>query len=513
MTTNSITTGLQIILPGRHLGLRMLCLACCCPFLLYQFDEMWRFRHLRHLPFAAGGFALLLWSAIATDPVPNGLSRSWDRLLLFLAVVGAGIASAYSRPDWGLIAAILVVASTVVRLRSAGLIDFWISLLLFLGLLCPIPEQLELKLSYTLQNISACWASSLLDGLSINHVRVGNIIWANGEEHFGRQAFNGLPFLYLFVSVSAWWGIFRRRQPRHTLFLICSSVFWAVAINALWMTLAIYLQRFGIDILSPGTGRLVRVGVFGFGLLMLICIDLAFVCSPNATRWLDMGATPNPPEAETVVNKEPDRFEYVMLFCFVLVFLSQVPAVLKWPAARSVALKSALPQFSETDLPAKLDDWSRDRFFTTLRADTDMRGLRNASWELEQDGQRVRVLVDFPFSSPHDDVFPHRADGVDVSAIGNADDLVRMYKLSLMDGSQGFMTSQYVPVNGDANLQLHGVDGRTELASTQAALRNPGVQVRLLHTSVGDSSLQPEALMQLHGLVIPFISSCVGGQD
>ena len=400
------------------------------PMLVLQLRKIWLIEHYRYVPFLLAALAFLAWHRWQQIPGPK-ICRPTRASLAVLPVSFALLAMSQLlwSPWLGTVAAILSVLAIILSFgrRIASSVA---PVCLLLWLLLPLPFGWDERFILWLQDVSSQGGSILLDYFGYRHVLAGYMIEIPGRQFLVEEACSGVQSLFTLLATAAILAVWLRRPLVHSLLLIASAAFWAIAVNVICVTLVVSLcVQSGADMGAGWQHTAFGAGLFVVELLMLLTTDrlLLFLIEPTGlhTASAEEGAPPGASaEADqTYVAREMDfpfhvhhsarlvilRF-IATAFVAVGVFHAATLAYHRpshgehLPVARAGSGADRTPLsdvLSEGTLPQTLGAWKRAGFHAMTRSRNSDLGRHSIVWRYAGSREGAVVSVDFPFVGWH----------------------------------------------------------------------------------------------------------------
>lgn len=245
------------------------------PLLHIHFEILWSRQHYQWFPlltlFILGVF-FMRWrkAEVSEDEVPKWILFSG----LFFSLLLSVVAYLYFTGWVAMAAAIVglgVLAGYLSNCRKVdGIFGLWMLLFLFVRL----PQQIESRLLILFQNMSAKFASVVIDLNGIFHVVQGEFLVIDGKEIKLSEICSGY---FSVISVLVMFSIFvflRKRPTFHALFLLPAAFGVGTIVNVFRVAaVGIYYASSGENLLDSGWFLGVTVLSFGLGLLFLLSYD------------------------------------------------------------------------------------------------------------------------------------------------------------------------------------------------------------------------------------------------
>ena len=397
------------------------------PMLVLQLRKMWLVEHYRYFPFLLAAVAYLLWTRWQAVSAPTACRPTRSSILALSISLVVLIASEMLWSPWlGTVAAILSVLAILLSFGGRA-VSCALPVWLLLWLMLPLPFRWDERLILWLQGISSQGGSLLLDWSGCNHVLAGYVIEIPGHQFLVEEACSGVQSLFTLLATAAILAVWLRRGFVHSVLLIVSAAFWAIAANVIRVALAVSLfVQSGVDIGSGWAHSAFGVGLFVGELLMLLSTDqlllLLLERPPRPVEEDDSADVATAPH-QFAVREEPspapqtsNAIRLVALSLIAAAFLAvaviQAATVVyhrpnhdgSVPVARTVRNDGRLPLsdvLSENTLPQKLGVWERRDFRARARSQNSDLGRYSISWRYAGAIEDAEVSVDFPFVGWH----------------------------------------------------------------------------------------------------------------
>lgn len=400
---------------------------CHLPLLLVQWQRMWQIECYRYVPFLLVAVVLLLrgrWRQLPERPTFLPSRSSVAALMLgWLVLLAAAVVAS---PWLGTVAAIVSALALVLsfgRSAAAALAPAWA--LLWLSL--PLPFRWDQRLFVWFQGWTCQGGSRLLDFWGFNHVLAGYALDVPGRQFQVEELSGSSQLVLALIVLAAVLAVWLRRGWIHSAWLVCGSVFWAVALNMAGAALIVLLAvGQGLDLTTGAARYLFDAGLFLADLLVLLSTDrlLWFFSEPA-------GFGPGEYEEDTLIDEPEERLAageptraassevrtasfaaWLGLRVLTVAFLAVgVLQVATWsrqtqrpgeptaaaPIADGSGGGAAVATVTGDALPATLGDWQAVGFQTVTRAPDSDLGRYSLVWRYADAREEVAVSLDFPF--------------------------------------------------------------------------------------------------------------------
>ena len=395
------------------------------PLLAHKVGQLWESPRYGHAPLVWAAAAALGWWRLReareraaadgltfrTAPRPATEAALWAVALLTAA------GAVWLRTPWlALVAAFCGVPAAAYSAGGLAVLRPILPAFAVLWTTLPPPFHLDSTLVLKLQRVAADLASAGLDLLGRRHLLAGVTVQLPERSYFVEEACSGVNSLYALFGVAALalaWG--RRGWPRW-LVVLPAAIVWAVAANAVRVTLAVELSAgLGWPVVEGFGHELLGVLTFALAGLLTLSTDalLLFAVPPREEgeadepgrlrRWFGL-------EPTDAALAEPDRRG-----------LPPIPRAAAWgtaaavlaglagwrladdAAVRTVAVptvpgRTTLKPLAENSLPAEWDGWRRVGFETVTRDRGALEGPFSAVWTYARGPLTAAISLDGPFA-------------------------------------------------------------------------------------------------------------------
>ncbi len=413
------------------------------PLVLLHMRNLWQQPQYQYFPVVVIAIAWLIRRGAQWRPEP--LDSRWD-VPAGLVVIGiaclSGVAATWLQSPWlGTASAVLSLGGVLLVLRRWLQVENALGIWLLSLLILRAPMNLDTRLAFYLQGLTARVSGALLDMLGVVNLVEGNTIVLADRHLFVEEACSGIVSLMAIVACCAILAVWQHRPAPHAVVLTISGAFWAAILNTLRITtLAVTLDVFAIDLTSGWKHEALGLLLFAGTLGLTYCTDrlLLFLLTPVKTAETELfgdyspGLADNPltrmfnylvepallfraPPVANATAEEPQpadpeklslpRLTPALVFGAIFMVLGVAQA---GRAAFSVAgfnRAEPLPQIlalSEPDMPATLAGMQRAGFAAVRREVSDVFGEHSRQWEYTHGDDRLLLSVDFVFLEFHD---------------------------------------------------------------------------------------------------------------
>ncbi len=390
--------------------------------------------HYQTFPIAILATLLIAWSRWPKEArMPFHRSVFSDVLLVMGLMFGIACVL-FKFPSAAAASVMLLITSLLARtVDKETLKSLWpASLPMFVFL--ALPGGYDVKLITTLQKYSAICTSRLLDLAGLGHHMDGTVIQVPGRESYGiEQACSGVQSFFTLLFIAVVFIVVFRRPLFRSIVLIGSAVFWALFMNTIRIFLIPVLDQAGIDVAHGFPHAMLGWSTLIVGAVLLLSTDqfLLFLFGPVDTEigrsgpfgrfitkvWnsLVAGATLKSDEEKGRRRKRKGRKA-----------ITQAGRAMIWGVCGLMALAGVWSSwdvfyalvnerhsvrffdtevtqpFEETDLPAKLDDWSVVNYKIDNRERGSDLGKRSDLWTYRAPNYVAQVSLDQPFPGWHE---------------------------------------------------------------------------------------------------------------
>ncbi len=390
--------------------------------------------HYQTFPIAILATLLIAWSRWPKEAkMPFHRSVASDVLLVLGLMFGIACVL-FKFPSAAAASVMLLIASLLARtVDKETLKSLWpASLPMFVFL--SLPGGYDVKLITTLQRVSAVCTSRLLDLAGLGHHMDGTVIQVPGREGYGiEQACSGVQSFFTLLFIAVVFIVVFRRPFFRSVILIASAVFWALFMNTVRIFLIPLGDQVDLDLAHGFPHAMLGWSTLIVGALLLLSTDqfLLFLFGPVDTEigrsgpfgrfitkvWnsLVAGSTLSTDEKDGRRRKKRRRKT-----------ITQAGRTMIWGVCGLMALaglwsswdvfyafvnerqsvrffdSDVTQPFEETDLPAKLDDWSVVNYKIDNRERGSDLGKRSDGWTYRAPGYMAQVSLDQTFPGWHE---------------------------------------------------------------------------------------------------------------
>lgn len=428
--------------------------------------------HYQTFPIAVLATLLIAWSRWPKEArMPFHRSVTSDVLLVMGLMFGIACVL-FKFPSAAAASVMLLITSLLARtVDKETLKSLWpASLPMFVFL--SLPGGYDVKLITSLQYYSAICTSRLLDLAGLGHHMNGTVIQVPGRESYGiEQACSGVQSFFTLLFIAVVFIVVFRRPLFRSIVLIASAVFWALFMNTIRIFLIPVLDQADIDVAHGFSHAMLGWGTLTVGAVLLLSTDqfLLFLFGPVDTEtgrsgpfgrfitkvWnsLISGTTLESDEKGRRRKKRGRKA------------ITQAGRSVIWGVCGLLALTGiwsswdvfyafvnerhkvrffdvdVTQPFEETDLPAKLDDWSVVDYKIDVRERGSDLGKRSDLWTYRAPNCIAHVSFDQPFPGWHELTTCYRNAGWEIVSRSRKD-----AKLEILDdsGNEGSVSWPYV---------------------------------------------------------------------
>ncbi|MEZ6145762.1 MAG: exosortase U [Planctomycetaceae bacterium] len=420
------------------------------PLVYVHLQQLWSRPHYQFFPLVLLASFLLIVSRARSMGEWDAVTLKSLLLSRGLLVASAGLLGlSFLRlsPLGAYASFLLTMASLILRLG----IPAWGPWSLLL-LLIRVPYGQDVALIQWMQRITTNLSSVALDTIHVEHIAEGNILTFPGRSLFVEEACSGVVSMLAIVACAGILAVWWNRSFLHGLTLIATGLFWAGAMNVVRVvTIAVALDRFGIDLTEGWRHETVGLFVFVVSLMALFSTDrlLLFLLAPvpmnplssywpyAEENWLvsfwNLGTGrdteedvydsygdyaedwSNPVYDEEVTAKSrieddhsvkpsrirPRPWEWAFAIPFLLVGGAEVFAGIGPFSVAPPVSQSALDLVA-TDLPENLAGWKQVDFEVQHRDGSSVFGEHSRLWTYRNGPYLVRLSIDFVFPEWHE---------------------------------------------------------------------------------------------------------------
>ncbi|MCA9131730.1 MAG: exosortase U [Planctomycetales bacterium] len=388
----------------------MIAIACAVPYALVYLFNLWGLAHYQFYPLLLGAVGYLGYQRWAGTRCTQRSCRWASAGLLLGGTVAILAAALFASPWMAYLSLTSFLASWLFSRRDAesgGSLGY---LALPLLLIWQPPYSPAVNgdgiLIARLQSYSALFASRTLDLLGIVHECPGTAIHCVGKSFGVEEACSGIQSFFSLLCFAALLIVFFRRPRIHSVLLLASSVFWAIAMNTLRITLIpVAYVALGIDLSHGLVHTLLGLSTMGLGLGLLISTDnLLGLLLP---QWL--GATTGPqaesPPAPQSSRLTP-RWQWGLVPLFILVLGLQLYDIgASWGQQKKQIdffSSDVLVDLAQEDGPGELAGWQAGSYQHEDRTRGADFGERSDLWHYHTPAGQVAVSLDQAFPGWHE---------------------------------------------------------------------------------------------------------------
>ncbi len=391
--------------------------------------------HYQTFPFAILATVLIAWSRWPKEAkMPFHRSVASDVLLVLGLMFGLACVL-FKFPSAAAASVMLLITSLLARtVDKETLKSLWpASLPMFVFL--SLPSGYDVWLITKLQSFSAVCTSRLLDLAGLGHYMDGTVIHVPGREAYGiEQACSGVQSFFTLLFIAVVFVVVFRRPLFRSITLLGSAVFWALFMNTVRIFLIPVFDEIGVSVAHGFPHAMLGWGTLLVGALMLLSTDqfLSFLFGPVDTEtgrsgpfgrlltkvWnrLISGATLESDNVgEGRRRKKRGRKPITLAGRSTIWGLCGLLALAgiwsSWDVFYAFSNErqsvrffdvDVTQPFEETDLPAKLEDWSVVNYAIDNRERGSDLGKRSDLWTYRAPNCIAQVSLDQPFPGWHE---------------------------------------------------------------------------------------------------------------
>ncbi|WP_165440466.1 exosortase U [Rubripirellula amarantea] len=425
------------------------------PFLYGNFRFMYRRPHYSYFPvmFVAVGW-MVYQRYYERSTSTSLLLPNFCRIASYVAAsIFFFMAVALASPVLGTCSFIFLIGGLIGQRRAAGFLPGAFAIWLLLWFTIPIPLQIDRILISSLQSLSAKVSSNLLDQIPVYHMMRGNVLELPDRRLFVDEACSGITSLISFQAFALSYGVFRRRHWWHLVILSLSAIFFAFLVNvARVSTIAMMLQKYGIDLTSGLPHEVIGLLLLAVGIISVIALDQVMdAFNPGSIRTqvdLTSPAVKDKRSAgpSSVICPLLLRRSFLSASVFIAVFGIYNTYILTAGFDSPRLAVSNAHALKQSDLPAQADGWNM-LAYDSVNRDTDHPfGEYSKTYAYGGYGRQAIFSFDYPF-------------------FGDWHDLTGCYR------SSGWKVGHQQTLKGNAN-EIHGTDANTAWDSYAAEFTN-----------------------------------------
>lgn len=271
--------------PARLRGrwLPLIVMAAHLPLLGVHLRNLWLRPHYQFFPLLLIGIGWLVWQRLPRDRTGVRKSSALENLLTLSGGTLLCLAFIFFTPWLGALAALLTCGGLLRRWSGkAAWRQVWPAWLLAWVILPP-PFAIDIRITQSLQRLTAWFSSSILDMFDIKHLMEGTVLDFPGRSLLVEEACSGIQSLFTLVACTLFFLVYKRRGVFIGATLIAAAVFWALMANILRVVVIAWTyDRLGTDLASGWRHELLGFLVFGLAIAMLASTDalLYFLFGP-----------------------------------------------------------------------------------------------------------------------------------------------------------------------------------------------------------------------------------------
>lgn len=412
----------------------VLILASHLPFLMLHCCNLWRWKpHYQFFPLFLLAIGWLLWRRWPRSR--HVCSHSWlETPLLLLGLTTLAASVLLFSPWLAAVAAVLATGGVLCRVVGRDNWRVWFPVWALLWLVVPPPLNWGEHLIHRVQSVTSRASSLMLDVVGVRHLMEGNVLLLPGHRLLVEEACGGVNSVLVLFAAAALFVVAARRPVIWSGLLLGSSIGWAGLTDVgRVVTIGFVRSRYAVDLTSGWQHEVLRFGMLGLALLLLICTDrlLTFLLgpiefpdheseSPFVKAWnrfvggsnsQDTDVADQDLSAETVghgpaVQVDRSRPCRLMVVGFVVLAVLQLlclaPRGARAERLHQPGLLSSADLFSRSDLPTTIGNWTQVEHATKQRDEVGSMAEFRRIWLYRSDFCDCMVSVDYPFPQWHD---------------------------------------------------------------------------------------------------------------
>jgi exosortase len=402
------------------------------PLLWVHSQNLSKREHFQFFPIAWGLFCVLIYMRGKTGPVSSTVRRVIGGGCLAIAVFIAAY-GLYLLSPWLSHVALMFITFGWLLLRLGATpwheIVAWMSLL---AITLPLPMNGDTLLVQQLQSWSTQSASSVLDLTSTPHLRRANVLEIRTGELFVDEACSGVDSLYSLAAIALMLVIWQQRSFLVSLITLSTVPMWAWLGNLIRIsTIALLLDRFGIDLTHGWPHTLLGLTVFASSFIFLLLTQAAFsgllmtfpsraigsnqihlmynrlVNWPSASSYrskkapLSVEASQTPTKSLKVAVGTACTAFGLIGCASALLLTGNGPWQITPVRLAAISKENIKEVFNQAVLPANFEGMQVVGFSTSHRETGSFFGEHSVAWHMKNGTQIVQASLDFPFGTFH----------------------------------------------------------------------------------------------------------------
>ncbi|BDS07662.1 hypothetical protein NT6N_27020 [Oceaniferula spumae] len=445
------------------------------PMLIDYFGVLqWKI-YYRFYPLVIFAVGIILYQRWKQAPPAERFSPRWPMWFLGVGAIPVTlIALLYFIPWLSALAFLMLLGAGFLYLASCRKIENLMGIFLLLFLLLRPPYQLIVRMMVWMENLSAQWASAILDYRNVTHSLQGNILALPQHDFPIDTICSGLVSVLSMVATAAVICVIKNRKLMTCLmtFVLAVVSTWLLNVCRILMAVSIF-RKHEIDVLSGGylVGFVIVSAVFS--LLLVLSADAlsAFLLSGIDRDANDLSGARRPRGmlaklwnavsnfslfsllGRFSVASKPSRpgRGVIITLIIVLVGLSGMEAVIyfyrmKTDRRQFMYGEDDLSKISRQTIKFDRPGWEVISAYDEKREFASIWGALSNTWRLKYNGINVIMSLDYPFDNWHDVKSCYNNIGWTI----NAEKTLRDGAFSNWGASETYLT---VP-NGDAGFVI-----------------------------------------------------------
>ncbi len=392
----------------------LICAACVLPYAAVYLLNLWGISHYQFFPLLLGAVGYIAYTRWSEEDA--GLAdRVFSRFALAGGVCVAAAATLFASTWMAYLALVCFVAALLSRVqdRENPTVSLaYLALPLLLIWQPPYSPNVtgDGVLIARLQNVSASFSSRTLDLFGVLHQCPGTVIRCAGKSFGVEEACSGVQSFFSLLCFASLIVVFYRRGWLHTVGLIAASVFWAIIMNTVRITLIpIAYLSIGFDLSHGLAHTIVGLATMTFGLLLLVSTDRLLTVVP-AVSFIDQWIANVLASINRYDRSSKLRWDKVALFGLAPLMLGMGGLQFYDIASSWGKQKSAIDFFSdnvlvdifEADGPAVVGKWERAGYRHEDRVRGADFGERSDVWFYRSPVGDVTLSLDQAFPGWHE---------------------------------------------------------------------------------------------------------------
>lgn len=383
------------------------------PYAIVYLFNLWEFSHYQFFPLLLAAVGYLGYTRWSDHETSNwNVAGSWLAFGLGLLVaIGATLFASTWIAYFG---CVLFAGALLARVRDVDSERSLAYLAVPLLLIWQPPYSPNVTgdgvLIARLQNASAGISSRTLDMLGVVHECPGTVIRCVGKSFGVEEACSGVQSFFALLCFAALIFAYFRRTIVHGCLLGAASVFWAVAMNTLRITIIpLAYVTMGVDLSHGLLHTLLGLSTMATGLLLLLSTDSLLIL---LVRQLGIfhSSRPKPVSSTGKQATEPSLFSHAVVYIAtpmlaVMFFVQVYDIASSWGAYKheiDFFSSSVLVDLYESDGPESIADWAKVAYSHEDRVRGADFGERSDVWTYDASDSSVILSLDQAFPGWHE---------------------------------------------------------------------------------------------------------------